>query len=155
MAGEATTMNKTQKSAWLCLFAILLGSAVLAYLGLRIFVLHSLPHSHMGRSWPMIALLTFIGLTFVLMRRKQSPVEPEGDERDKAIMRNAILVSFVSTWLFLAVATLISALILGEAGSVPVYILTFINVGVLLLAMLVYSVAVLVQYGEAQKGEQE
>lgn len=140
-------MNKTQKSGCLCLFAVLLETAVLAYVGLRIFVLKSLPESFAGRFWPILAFFVFVGLTAVLLRRRQSPAEPEGDERDKAIMRNAILVSFISTWLFLAAATLILALVLGEVGSVPVYILTFINFGVFLMAGLIYAVAILVQYG--------
>ena len=42
-------------------------------------------------------------------------------------------------------------LVLGGGGSVPVYVLTFILFGVRLMAGLVYSVVILVQYGRGQE----
>jgi RsiW-degrading membrane proteinase PrsW (M82 family) len=137
-------MNRTQKGALLNLSAFLVSIAFLSYLFITIFALRSLPN----RTAVMIWLLTFstlFGWWVLLLRKRQNPSEPEADERDKAIMRNAVLVSFISTWLLLAAATLIPALVLGESGSVPVYILTFINFGVFLVAGLVYTVAILVQ----------
>jgi len=146
-------MNRTQKSALLNLSGFLVNIVFLGYLLITIFVLKSLPNRPVGIVWLLLFGVLFGGWA-LLLRKRQNSAEPEADERDKAIMRNAILVSFVSTWLFLAVATLVPALVLGEAGSVPVYVLTFTNFAVFLLAGLVYSVAILVQYGRSDKGEE-
>jgi len=145
-------MNRTQKGALLILSGFIVNFAILGYLFITIFVLKSLPK----RSAAVVLLLLLamqFGWWVLLLRKRQSPAEPEADERDKAIMRNAVLVSFISTWLLLEAATLIPALMLGEAGSVPVYILTFINFGVFLMAGLVYAVAILVQYRYGSKNE--
>ena len=146
-------MNKTQKSAWFGVLSYLLTVAIIVYLGVRFFVLKSLPQGFLGRGWPIIAVYGLVVASIVLIRRKQSPAEPDSDERDELIKKRAVQISFVSVGLLLATATLIAALILGEAGSIPVYLLTLIILGVFLTAMLIYSVAVLVQYGWRSKGE--
>ena len=138
-------MNKTQKGAMMTLSAFLLNAAFLGYLFIRIFVLRSLPRvSDMA---PLLLAVAGMAAWWVaLSRRKQSPAEPEADERDKTILKNAVLAGFISILLLLAVTVLVLSLVLGETGSVPVYILTFILFGVCLMAGLVYSVAILVQY---------
>jgi hypothetical protein len=45
-------------------------------------------------------------------------------------------------------------LLLGPAGSLPVFLLPLINMGVFSLAVLVYFAAVLVQYRRGDKYEQ-
>jgi hypothetical protein len=139
-------MNRTQKTAWFNVSAFLASIAIFSYLFITIFALKRLPN----RAAIAVLLLVF-GAQFAwwifLLRKRQSPAEPEADERDKAIMRNAILTSFISTWLLLEVATLLPALLLGQAGCLPVFLLPFINFGVLLTAGLIYFVAILVQYG--------
>ena len=146
-------MNKTQKGALLNLSGFLVNIGFFSYLFITIFGFRTPPN----RSAAVVVLLVFaaqFGWWILLLRRRQSPTEPEADERDKTIMKNAILVSFVSTWLLLAVATLIPALVLGQAGSLPVFLLPFINFGVFALAGVVYFVAILTQYGGAHKGEE-
>jgi NADH:ubiquinone oxidoreductase subunit K len=91
--------------------------------------------------------------THIFLRKKQSSKEPDSDERDDLIKRRAVLVSFVSVWILLAAATLIPGIILGQTGTISAYILPFINVSIFLIAMMVYSVAILVQYGWGTKGE--
>jgi len=146
-------MNKTQKVAWFGVFSYLLTVAIGAYIAVRIYVLKSVPESILERSWPIIAFYGLVILSILLIRRKQSRAELDFDERDELLKKRAVQISFVSAWLLLASATLIPALILGQAGSIPVYLLTFINLGVFLTAMLIYSVAILVQYGWRCKGE--
>jgi len=146
-------MNRTQKGALLNLSGFLVNIAFFAYLFITIFGFRALPN----RAAAVVVLLVFamqVGWGIFLYRKRQSPAEPEADERDKTIMKNAVLVSFVSTWLLLAAATLIPALILGEAGSLPVFLLPFINFGVFALAGVVYFGAVLVQYGREVNHEQ-
>jgi len=145
-------MNRTQKGAMMTLSAFLLNAAFLGYLFIRIFIFKSLPRvSDMA---PLLLACAAMATWWVaLSRKRQSPAEPEADERDKAILKNAVLASFISILLFLAATVLVLALVLGEAGSVPVYVLTFILFGVCLMAGLVYSVTILVQYGRAAKGD--
>jgi Na+/H+ antiporter NhaC len=145
-------MNKTQKVAWFNLAGTLLCFTFGIYLCVEIFVLKRQPGSF-GRFWGFLAFWLVIGIAIIFIRKKQSPTEPDSDERDELIKKRAGQISFVSVWLLLAAVILIAALILGEAGSIPVYLLTFINLGVFLAAMLIYSVAVLVQYGWRGKGE--
>jgi len=145
-------MNKTQKVAWFNLVGTLLCFTFGIYLCVEIFVLKRLPGGF-GRSWGFLAFWLVTGIAIIFIRKKQSPTEPDSDERDELIKKRAGQISFVSVWLLLAAVILIAALILGEAGSIPVYLRTFINLGVFLAAMLIYSVAVLVQYGWRSKGE--
>ena len=138
-------MNRTQKTAWLNVSGFLMGVILLSYPLIMILAFRRLPN----RIVVAVLLLVFaaqFGWWIFLLRKKQSPAEPEADERDKVIMRNAVLISFVSTWLLLAAATLLPMLLLGSAGSLPVFLLPLINMGVFSLVGLVYFAAVLVQY---------
>jgi hypothetical protein len=138
-------MNRTQKTAWFNVSGFLMGIMLLSYPLITIFAFGRVPN----RSVLAVLLLVFavqFGWWLFLLRKKQSPAEPEADERDKTIMRNAILASFVSTWILLAVATLLPMLVLGPIGSLPVFLLPSINMGVFFVAGLIYFAAVLVQY---------
>jgi hypothetical protein len=138
-------MNRTQKGAFITLLAFLVNAAFFGYLFIRIFLLKSLPRK--SEVVPLLlASAALVAWCVALSRRRQSPAEPEADERDKAIMKNAVFAGFISILLLLAATVLVLAIVLGEAGSVPVYVLTFILFGVCLMAGLVYSVAILVQY---------
>ena len=138
-------MNRTQKGAVMTLSAFLVNAAFLGYLFIRIFVLRGMPR--VSDMVPLLLAVAGMAAWWVaLSRRRQSPAEPEADERDKVVMKNAVLAGFISILLFLAATVLVLSLVLGEAGSVPVYVLTFILFGVCLAAGLVYSVAILVQY---------
>jgi len=144
-------MNRTQKGAVMTLSAFLMNAAFLGYLFIRIFVLKSLPR--MSDLAPLLLVsAAMVAWWAALSRRRQSPAEPEADERDKVIMKNAVLAGFISILLFLAAMVLVLALVLGETGSIPVYVLTFILFGVCLAAGLVYAVAILVQYRQGGQG---
>jgi hypothetical protein len=137
-------MNKTQKWAWCVVLLTLLYLALNIYIGVEFFVLRRWPK---GSYWLGLVFYLLIGLSIIFVRKKQSPAEPDSDERDELVKKRAVRISFISAWLLLASANLIAALILGEAGSIPVYLLSLINVSVFLMALLIYSVAILVQYG--------
>ncbi|MCJ7693164.1 MAG: hypothetical protein MUO22_07095 [Sedimentisphaerales bacterium] len=147
-------MNKTQKSAIFCLVTFLFCVVVMAYPFISIFILKSWPESFFSRFWSMIAYFVFIAASIIFLRKKQSPAEPDFDERDDLIKKRAVLVSFVSVWILLAAACIIPRFIVGETGAIPVYVLTFINLGIFMVAMLVHSIAVLVQYGWGGKDGQ-
>lgn len=149
-------MNTTQRTAWLILCAVMLDAVGAVYVGL-ILALRRFPPKPLG--WAMTVFAAFAGLALfvapvILMARRQSRFEPESDERDNLIKKRAILLSFVSGWLLLALVLLILALALGETGSVPVYLLTVIHFGLFLITLLIYSVTVLAQYGRTNRGEE-
>ena len=143
-------MNKTQKWAWCVVLLTLLYLALNIYIGVEFFVLRSQPK---GAYWPGLAFYLLIGISIIFVRKKQSPAEPDSDERDELIKKRAVRISFISAWLLLASANIITALILGQDGSIPVYLLSLINAHVFLMTLLIYSVAILVQYGWRNKGE--
>lgn len=144
-------MNKTQKGAIYCLVTFLFCVVVMAYSFISIFILKSWPESFFSRFWSMIAYFVFIPASIIFLRKKQSPNEPDFDERDDLIKKRAMMVSFVSVWILLAAACIIPRFIVGETGAIPVYVLPILNFGVFLGVGLVYSVAVLVQYRRGGK----
>ena len=143
-------MNKTQKHAWCVVLLSLLYLALNIYIGVEFFVLRRWPK---GSYWPSMVFCLLIGISIIFVRKKQSPAEPNSDERDELIKKRAARISLISAWLLLATATIIAARILGQDGSIPVYLLSLINVSVFLMALLIYSVAILIQYGRGTKGE--
>jgi len=142
-------MNKTQKDA---LFSITMSALLLAMV-VTIAVVAKLPRS---LSWFWF-LLTYgiIGLSLVFLRKRQSPVEVDLDERDKLIKRRAMLTCYFSLWGFFIATCTIPWLIVGPEGSIPVCVLPVILLGVFITVMLVNSVAILIQYGRGGKHAKE
>ncbi|RPJ39617.1 MAG: hypothetical protein EHM35_01905 [Planctomycetaceae bacterium] len=147
-------MNRTQKCAW---FTLGISSLLILFLA---FVLRSMfvPGDRMAgvglvMSWLWLILLFMVGSLFLVFYR-QSQAEPAADERDRLIKRNAVLASFIGVWILLAMETVLPRRLAGDAGSIPVAALPIINTAILFTAMLVYSVAVLVQYGRGVENEQ-
>ena len=147
-------MNKTQKSAIFCLATFLFCITVLAYTFIGIFIFKIWPPGFYGKYWSLGAYIAIVVASVTFLRKKQSPNEPDFDERDDLIKKRAVLVSFVSVWILLAAACIIPGFIVGETGAIPVYVLTFINLGIFMIATLVHSIAVLVQYGWGGKDGQ-
>ena len=138
-------MNKTQKEAIVNLICMLFNIGIVIYLYISLFVIKRLPGGFDLFCVLIAAILLIVG-AFVYIRRKQSPAEVDSDERDGLIKKRAVMVSFVSGWILLAAASVIPRFVVGMDGMVPVWFLPFINITVFLLAMVVYCVAVLVQY---------
>ena len=144
-------MNKTQKGAWLNLVGSLICMASFGYIYVQFFVIKNWP-GPIG-IWPILAVYSlFMVILIIFFRKKQSPHEVEKDERDSQIEKNAVIAAFVSVWVLLFAATIIPRFVAGIDGSIPVWSLAFINVGILFIALLVYSVAVLVQYRGGHNG---
>ncbi|HUS89703.1 MAG TPA: hypothetical protein VMW91_10180, partial [Desulfosporosinus sp.] len=99
-------------------------------------------------------ILAFLAGGAALVHWKRRPSDVDFDERDNSVRKNAVLVAFVSLWVLLFIASIIPYSVVGQEGSMPVCLLPIINIGIFLIVMLVYSVAVLVQYGWSVKGEQ-
>ena len=145
-------MNRTQKETIVNLICMLFNIGIVFYLFVSLFVLKRLPGGFDFFCVLVAVILILIGVV-IFLRRKQSPTETDSDERDGLIKKRAVMVSFVSGWLLLAAASVIPRFVVGVDGMVPVWLLPIINITVFLLAMVVYCVAVLVQYGLENKGE--
>jgi len=138
-------MNKTQKGAW----CILIDSLFLILFGILLFTEIVILKNLFTSLHRFIALLLFSFMVplFIFLRKKQSTAEVESDERDRLITKRAILVSFVSVWVLLAAVCIIPRFIVGYTGSIPVWVLSVINFAIFLIAMFIYSAAILIQYG--------
>ena len=147
-------MNRTQKGAWFTLGLSGLLVLCLAFVLRSMFIPGDrLAGVGLARGWSWLVLLfTVVSLLFVF--RKQSPAEPAADERDHLIKRNAVLASFISVWILLTVEAVLPSTLVDDRGSIPLAALPIINAAVLFAALLVYSVAVLVQYGRGVRNEQ-
>jgi sterol desaturase/sphingolipid hydroxylase (fatty acid hydroxylase superfamily) len=139
-------MNRTQKKAWFGLAGFLFSDLLLGIYFVVMFIPHGTPlRIILGFAAPAVTLLV-LGVLLWRFRQKQSPFEPAEDERDRTIVRNAVLVSFVSVWLLLTAATVIPIVLRGAEGSVPVAVLPIIHIGIFMAAMTVYYAAVLISY---------
>jgi uncharacterized membrane protein (DUF485 family) len=145
-------MNRTQKGAWFTLGIAILLLAFGLIIFTQMFAAGALSTKliRLVRIW-LLVILFFMVVSAVLLRIKQSRAEVDFDERDNSIKKNAVLVSFVSLWVLLFAASIIPWFAIGQEGWMPVSLLPIINLGVFLIVMLVYSVAVLAQYGRGIK----
>lgn len=139
-------MNRTQKGACVGLAGALFSIAIISFAFFKIFVLKKFP-LRFEAFLAVGGFVLYVVLLILFLRQKQSLVEVEADERDKLVIRRAAIASFVSVWILLAVVSVLPRLVVGIDGSIPVWVVPIMNLGVMFAAMLVYSVAVLVQYG--------
>ncbi len=150
-------MNKTQKSALFSLinFLLLIIFSVHCTKVIRdVFSPEGCPNALKIVLFWAFLIFGFMALSaFLIYRRKQSSAEVESDERDDLIKKRAVLICFISVWFLLITSYAILWHIVGLDGSIPLCILPLIYLGVFFAAMLVYNVAVLVQYGRGGKGE--
>ncbi len=142
-------MNKTQQGA--C-YGILL-SLLLA--GIVVF---DLIDTIVG--WPVKLLVGVVwgGLLLVpiyLINRKKDPREVDMDERDKRIIKRALLASFVLLAGMLGVAFVVALFGLGIQSTLSVTMdeLSAVIYFALIAFILALSLAVLFQYGRRAKGE--
>ena len=142
-------MNKTQKGAWFTLLMVVLLLVFLGYILLAMFTPGEPPKTF-AKFWSLLVLGLMV-FSLIWLRIKQSPAEVGSDERDELIKKRAVTVSFVSVWILLIVSTIATMRVVGDNGSVTVYVLPILNFGVFLGVGLVYSVAVLVQYRRGGK----
>ena len=144
-------MNKTQRMAWYSL-AIFSFSIVLAgYNFYCEFVMENLPESFFGRHWSVIVFFAIFIPAMILLRKKQSPVEVDSDERDILIRKKALVVSFTSVWILFIISILILFFAFGSDGRIAVWIFPLVILEVFFIAMIIYSIAILVQYGREGK----
>ncbi len=144
-------MNNTQRSAW----GMLAVSLFLIVFGILLFTEIVVLKSFFTSFHRFIALILFCLLVpyLIFLFKKQSPAEVESDERDSLIIKRAVLISFVSTWLLLAASCIIPRFIVGYSGCIPIWVLSLVDFCIFMAAIFIYSAAVLIQYGRGNKGE--
>ena len=146
-------MNKTQKGAWANIASITLVFASASYLVARIGIRHLTP----SRTVCYITLCGFIlvtGISIYFLRKKQSPNEPDSDERDNQIKQRAWIAAFISVWPLFLAASVAPQFWVGLGGSVPVWSLPIVTVLLFYVVLFVYSIAVLIQYARGGKSNE-
>jgi hypothetical protein len=139
-------MNRAQKSAWFGLVAFLFSDMLLGIYFVVMFIPRGTPvRAVLGFGVPAVTLAV-LGILLWRFRRKQSPVEPAQDERDRIINRNAVAVSFVGLCAMVTTAATVPIVILGGDGAVPVTALTVVQLGIFMAAMTIYFAAIVLQY---------
>jgi hypothetical protein len=139
-------MNRTQKIALVSIAIMPLWFAALAYIAIGLFVLKKMPEGFVTRYGPVVILFAAMFSFLVWILKRQSPREVGSDERDELIMNRAAMAAFVSMWIVLPVISVIPRFLLGQEGCVPAWSLPLVNFSALMIIMMVYSAAILVQY---------
>lgn len=132
-------MNKTQKGAW---FGLILSVLILAIQLICMTVV-----GVMSRLFSLLFVFGIIWLLAVFLAMMQRQQEVDTDERDKFISKRALLAGFVLVSGVLIFAVVVTYSILGPSGSIPVCMLPPMLYGTFVIFLLVYSTAVLLQYG--------
>ena len=145
-------MNETQKVAWCNIAAIIFVFAIVSYLVIRIGIRH-MPPPRIVMYIVICSSVLIFGLFIYFLSKKQSPNEPDSDERDNQIKQKAWVAAFISVWPIFLAASVVPQFFIGLDGSIPVWSLPIITVLLFYIVLLVYSVAVLTQYGRTGKGE--
>ncbi len=146
-------MNKTQKGAWFTLGVAMLLLVFLAIVFSGMFAPGGRKAgTGLVKVWIWF-ILVFLAGGAALVHWKRKPSGVDFDERDNSVRKNAVLAAFVGLWIVLFAASIIPSFVAGDTGSVPVCLLPIINIGVFVVVMLIYSVAILFQYGRESKGE--
>jgi len=147
-------MNKTQKGAWFTLGVAML----LLVFGAIIYAGMFAPGGRTAgiglvKVWCWV-IMVFLAGGVALVHWRRNPSEVDFDERDNSVRKNAVLAAFVGLWVLLFAASIIPSFVAGDEGSIQVCLLPIINIGVFVVVMLIYSVAILVQYCLGGEGEQ-
>jgi hypothetical protein len=128
-------MSAMQKFAWFNLAVITLTIVV---------ILALLPFLGKG-ALGGFGFMGFLGFGVLFFRKKQGKVL--ADERDQLINLRSTALAYAIFWVvYCLAASLLSALVYGQEGAVPVWVVQISTFGSMMLLYAVHSVAILVQY---------
>jgi hypothetical protein len=136
-------MNRHQKMAWMTVISISV-ALVLSLVVVGILV----SYVGMPRAWAglgFMGLAGLAGLAPLLFRKDQAAVA--WDERDQLYQRRAALAGFGAAYMVFGAACMIPFFVLGPSAMIRVTWLPMIFGGAGLSHYLVYSLAILSQYG--------
>ncbi len=140
-------MNKYQKMAWftLILLGLALGLSITTVLVLRFAV---------GMSWrASMAGFGFIAIMgFSRIRPSSFKKDKRGlDERDLLIKQKAMVAAYWSFWPLFVLAAMAPLFVYGPDGMVSVLYLFWMVLGGVYWVYLIYSIAILNEYGWRRK----
>ena len=145
-------MNMTQKGAWFGVYLslLLLAIAIVDLTGIL---------DYKGFPTPgIIVFHTFLAVVFLFLpiawlNRSRKRSKSVQDERDKLIIKRAVLAAFLSLTGVFIIGYIITLFAIKTTASMPAGKLPEILYGGAIIFILVLSVAVLVQYSWGGKGE--
>jgi len=166
-------MNRTQKNAWFGLVNCLVAAIFCCFFFYR--ALFYIPASGFRfvsplsqieiivkailHFWPLV--LPFIALILLLiLRKKQSPAEPDFDELDIAIQNKATHVAFISIWLLwpltlLSIMSIISTFNPVTPFPAIAFFCFFISTTVFAVCMAIYFLIKILLYRKHTEGGAE
>lgn len=136
-------MNRHQKMAWMVVVCIS-SALVLSLVAVGILAMYvGMPRAWAGLGFMGLAGLG--GLAPLVFQKDQGPVA--SDERDQLYQRRAALAGFAAAYILSGSACMIPFFALGPKATIGVHWLPMIFMGAGLSHYLVYSLAILSQYG--------
>ena len=150
MAGKGKIMNRLQKLAWYQLIVIIVSLGLTAAaIGLVVHI-KGIERGHIG-------LLPLLLLVFVHFDRGFFPVKAGEivlDERDELFKRKAVTAAYSVFWVAFFLGCLVLYLILGPKATISVKVLLLMAFCGAIIVRIVWSVAIIVQYGRGGKDGQ-
>ena len=140
-------MNRMQKAAWVGFLWSLLFSIHFATASIAIFLF---PAYRRILFLILFPILVFLIAALVWSRRKQSPADPECDERDSQISRRAGMAALISLSFLIYVSDALMLIWTGTAGNILTALLPVIHFWIGLLTLSFYYAAMLVLYGKGR-----
>lgn len=135
-------MNRTQKAAWFGLVVPCFPVAWFFCVGIF------LTNSVLLIVLPIVGFLLIAPVVMcIVIGKKQSPDEVASDERDYMMRSKALLSGFVSVFVMLAFLCSVMILAANDEAMANAYMVIPLSVLTFLIAVAVYSAAILVQYG--------
>ena len=139
-------MNKTQKGAWcglvLVVFLLMIPAIDIIEKDLGSLLTHVVGYSV---GIPLLAVVIY------LIRKIETQPGVNFDERDKLIIKKAIITAVAFAAIFLVAWYVLTLFSLGETGSISVSKLPVIVYAVSIIFIFVCSLATLIQYGRGGK----
>ena len=143
-------MNRVQKVAWFNLIVI---TATIIITATAIAVeFHKRGYSTIGPFF--VAILTLLKFTPRMFRQPQSPSGVVSDERDDLVVARASSYAWAAFWWLFVGSCFLLWLIIGPQNSVPTMALPLMALAGGLFHKVACSVAILIQYGRTNRGEQ-
>ena len=143
-------MNHAEKTAWMSFVGGFISTTLMGFLAY--FLMSGPTYSKFSMLRAVVAMLSGIMFLFFVvffafvLRKKQSAVEPDTDERDRYISKQAIQIAFVVICILMFFATALPMWIYGLDSSIPTVVLPLINLSVFMAALTVYNAVVLILY---------
>ena len=141
-------MNRLQKIAWAFVIIIPLAVGLAAISTTLLYLKYGFPRATAGLGF--LGLAGLAGAAPAIFRKDNEMATP--DERDQMISKNAAMTGFASAYGIVGFGCMLPFYILGHKAVIEVSWLPMIFMAAGLTHFFAYSLAILIQYGRANKG---